>query len=115
MLTCVISVPLVAPDIKNSVISVFRQRISIERDTLRETNEELRCTQAQQDQLLLAGTVWLLIPHLECSLEPSYFSDLSGSLHSSVTLTENLGLQMVWNLNLFLLHSKVSNRKSKPW
>ncbi|NP_001038663.1 protein Hook homolog 1 [Danio rerio] len=32
-----------------------RERISIERDTLRETNEELRCTQAQQDQLLLAG------------------------------------------------------------
>ncbi|TRY57114.1 hypothetical protein DNTS_023988 [Danionella cerebrum] len=31
-----------------------KERISIERDTLRETNEELRCTQAQQDQLLLA-------------------------------------------------------------
>ncbi|XP_051511254.1 protein Hook homolog 1-like isoform X1 [Myxocyprinus asiaticus] len=32
-----------------------KERISIERDTLRETNEELRCTQAQQDQLLQAG------------------------------------------------------------
>uniref|UniRef100_A0A673H7D1 Hook microtubule-tethering protein 1 n=2 Tax=Sinocyclocheilus rhinocerous TaxID=307959 RepID=A0A673H7D1_9TELE len=31
-----------------------KERISIERDTLRETNEELRCTQAQQDQLLQA-------------------------------------------------------------
>uniref|UniRef100_A0A671L9V9 Protein Hook homolog 1-like n=1 Tax=Sinocyclocheilus anshuiensis TaxID=1608454 RepID=A0A671L9V9_9TELE len=31
-----------------------KERISIERDTLRETNEELRCTQAQQDQLLHA-------------------------------------------------------------
>uniref|UniRef100_A0A671PFS4 Protein Hook homolog 1 n=1 Tax=Sinocyclocheilus anshuiensis TaxID=1608454 RepID=A0A671PFS4_9TELE len=29
---------------------------SIERDTLREINEELRCTQAQQDQLLQAGS-----------------------------------------------------------
>ncbi|XP_052442524.1 protein Hook homolog 1 isoform X1 [Carassius gibelio] len=32
-----------------------KERISIERDTLRETNEELRCTQAQQAQLLQAG------------------------------------------------------------
>uniref|UniRef100_A0A671LDM3 Protein Hook homolog 1-like n=1 Tax=Sinocyclocheilus anshuiensis TaxID=1608454 RepID=A0A671LDM3_9TELE len=32
-----------------------KERISIERDTLRETNEELRCTQAQQDQLLHAS------------------------------------------------------------
>ncbi|KAF4099480.1 protein Hook homolog 1 isoform X2 [Onychostoma macrolepis] len=32
-----------------------KERISIERDTLRETNEELRCTQAQQEQLLQAG------------------------------------------------------------
>ncbi|XP_052391939.1 protein Hook homolog 1-like [Carassius gibelio] len=32
-----------------------KERISIERDTLREINEELRCTQAQQDQLLQAG------------------------------------------------------------
>ncbi|KTG05491.1 hypothetical protein cypCar_00020977 [Cyprinus carpio] len=31
-----------------------KERISIERDTLREINEELRCTQAQQDQLLQA-------------------------------------------------------------
>uniref|UniRef100_A0A8C2JXR0 Hook microtubule-tethering protein 1 n=1 Tax=Cyprinus carpio TaxID=7962 RepID=A0A8C2JXR0_CYPCA len=33
-----------------------KERISIERDTLREINEELRCTQAQQDQLLQAGS-----------------------------------------------------------
>uniref|UniRef100_A0A8C1V8Z3 Hook microtubule-tethering protein 1 n=1 Tax=Cyprinus carpio TaxID=7962 RepID=A0A8C1V8Z3_CYPCA len=33
-----------------------KERISIERDTLREINEELRCTQAQQDQLLQAVT-----------------------------------------------------------
>uniref|UniRef100_A0A673GF43 Protein Hook homolog 1 n=1 Tax=Sinocyclocheilus rhinocerous TaxID=307959 RepID=A0A673GF43_9TELE len=32
-----------------------KERISIERDTLREINEDLRCTQAQQDQLLQAG------------------------------------------------------------
>uniref|UniRef100_A0A8C2DXB5 Hook microtubule-tethering protein 1 n=1 Tax=Cyprinus carpio TaxID=7962 RepID=A0A8C2DXB5_CYPCA len=32
-----------------------KERISIERDTLREINEELRCTQAQQAQLLQAG------------------------------------------------------------
>uniref|UniRef100_A0A8C1LVX3 Hook microtubule-tethering protein 1 n=1 Tax=Cyprinus carpio TaxID=7962 RepID=A0A8C1LVX3_CYPCA len=32
-----------------------KERISIERDTLREINEELRCTQAQQDQLLQAA------------------------------------------------------------
>ncbi|XP_051951813.1 protein Hook homolog 1 [Xyrauchen texanus] len=32
-----------------------KERISTERDTLREINEELRCTQAQQDQLLQAG------------------------------------------------------------
>ncbi|XP_017311843.1 protein Hook homolog 1 isoform X1 [Ictalurus punctatus] len=31
-----------------------KERIIIERDSLRETNEELRCTQAQQDQLLQA-------------------------------------------------------------
>lgn len=43
------------------------QRISIERDTLRETNEELRCTQAQQDQLLQAGILCVQItPVLEC-------------------------------------------------
>uniref|UniRef100_A0A9J8D1L2 Hook microtubule-tethering protein 1 n=1 Tax=Cyprinus carpio carpio TaxID=630221 RepID=A0A9J8D1L2_CYPCA len=33
-----------------------KERISIERDTLREINEELRCTQAQQAQLLQAGS-----------------------------------------------------------
>uniref|UniRef100_A0A672KNN1 Protein Hook homolog 1-like n=1 Tax=Sinocyclocheilus grahami TaxID=75366 RepID=A0A672KNN1_SINGR len=33
---------------------ILAHTISIERDTLRETNEELRCTQAQQDQLLHA-------------------------------------------------------------
>uniref|UniRef100_A0A8C9U2L8 Hook microtubule-tethering protein 1 n=1 Tax=Scleropages formosus TaxID=113540 RepID=A0A8C9U2L8_SCLFO len=32
-----------------------KERIIIERDSLKETNEELRCTQAQQDQLLQAG------------------------------------------------------------
>uniref|UniRef100_A0A8C9U1U6 Hook microtubule-tethering protein 1 n=1 Tax=Scleropages formosus TaxID=113540 RepID=A0A8C9U1U6_SCLFO len=31
-----------------------KERIIIERDSLKETNEELRCTQAQQDQLLQA-------------------------------------------------------------
>lgn len=39
----------------DNCVCVIHQRISIERDTLRETNEELRCTQAQQDQLLQAG------------------------------------------------------------
>uniref|UniRef100_A0A673ZAN9 Hook microtubule-tethering protein 1 n=1 Tax=Salmo trutta TaxID=8032 RepID=A0A673ZAN9_SALTR len=33
-----------------------RHRIIIERDSLKETNEELRCNQAQQDQLLQADT-----------------------------------------------------------
>lgn len=32
-----------------------KERIIIERDSLKETNEELRCSQAQQDQLLQAG------------------------------------------------------------
>uniref|UniRef100_A0A8B9JKQ3 Hook microtubule-tethering protein 1 n=1 Tax=Astyanax mexicanus TaxID=7994 RepID=A0A8B9JKQ3_ASTMX len=32
-----------------------KERVIIERDSLKETNEELRCTQAQQDQLLQAG------------------------------------------------------------
>ncbi|KAL4634975.1 hypothetical protein GN956_G14438 [Arapaima gigas] len=32
-----------------------KQRIIVERDSLKEINEELRCTQAQQDQLLQAG------------------------------------------------------------
>ncbi len=41
---------------------MIHQRISIERDTLRETNEELRCNQAQQDQLLLAGMFVDTIP-----------------------------------------------------
>uniref|UniRef100_A0A8C9U4N8 Hook microtubule-tethering protein 1 n=1 Tax=Scleropages formosus TaxID=113540 RepID=A0A8C9U4N8_SCLFO len=34
-----------------------KERIIIERDSLKETNEELRCTQAQQDQLLQAVTL----------------------------------------------------------
>uniref|UniRef100_A0AAY4DE92 Calponin-homology (CH) domain-containing protein n=1 Tax=Denticeps clupeoides TaxID=299321 RepID=A0AAY4DE92_9TELE len=33
-----------------------RERIILERDSLKETIEELRCTQAQQDQLLQAGS-----------------------------------------------------------
>ncbi|XP_050994426.1 protein Hook homolog 1 isoform X2 [Labeo rohita] len=40
---------------KYDALQKEKERISIERDTLRETNEELRCTQAQQDQLLQAG------------------------------------------------------------
>ncbi|XP_056132432.1 protein Hook homolog 1 [Lampris incognitus] len=40
---------------KNEAMMKERERIIIERDSLKETNEELRCTQAQQDQLLQAG------------------------------------------------------------
>lgn len=40
---------------KHDTVLKEKERISIERDTLREINEELRCTQAQQDQLLQAG------------------------------------------------------------
>uniref|UniRef100_A0A8C9VUZ5 Hook microtubule-tethering protein 1 n=1 Tax=Scleropages formosus TaxID=113540 RepID=A0A8C9VUZ5_SCLFO len=36
------------------VLCLYILRIIIERDSLKETNEELRCTQAQQDQLLQA-------------------------------------------------------------
>ncbi|KAF5900517.1 protein Hook 1 isoform X1, partial [Clarias magur] len=39
---------------KHEAIMKEKERIIIERDSLRETNEELRCTQAQQDQLLQA-------------------------------------------------------------
>ncbi len=52
----------VAKPCDNCVLCVIHQRISIERDTLRETNEELRCNQAQQDQLLLAGMFVDTIP-----------------------------------------------------
>ncbi|KAM4629227.1 protein Hook homolog 1 isoform 1-T1 [Polymixia lowei] len=40
---------------KHETMMRERERIIIERDSLKETNEELRCTQAQQDQLLQAG------------------------------------------------------------
>ncbi|XP_036437415.1 protein Hook homolog 1 [Colossoma macropomum] len=40
---------------KFEALSKEKERIIIERDSLKETNEELRCTQAQQDQLLQAG------------------------------------------------------------
>ncbi|KAM9435798.1 protein Hook homolog 1 isoform 1-T1 [Clarias gariepinus] len=39
---------------KHEAIIKEKERIIIERDSLKETNEELRCTQAQQDQLLQA-------------------------------------------------------------
>ncbi|XP_026802757.2 protein Hook homolog 1 isoform X1 [Pangasianodon hypophthalmus] len=39
---------------KHEALLKEKERIIIERDSLRETNEELRCTQAQQDQLLQA-------------------------------------------------------------
>lgn len=35
---------------------LLHQRIIIERESLKEINEELRCTQAQQHQLSSAGT-----------------------------------------------------------
>ncbi|KAM3875978.1 protein Hook homolog 1 [Diretmus argenteus] len=40
---------------KHEAMMKERERIVIERDSLKETNEELRCTQAQQHQLLQAG------------------------------------------------------------
>ncbi|KAM6962900.1 protein Hook homolog 1 [Aplochiton taeniatus] len=40
---------------KNDTLLKEKERIIIERDSLKETNEEFRCTQAQQDQLLQAG------------------------------------------------------------
>ncbi|KAK1795795.1 hypothetical protein P4O66_008951, partial [Electrophorus voltai] len=40
---------------KHEALLKEKERIIIERDSLRETNEELRCTQAQQDQLFQAG------------------------------------------------------------
>ncbi|XP_062412252.1 protein Hook homolog 1 [Sardina pilchardus] len=42
---------------KHETVLKERERIIIERDSLKETNEELRCTQAQQDQLLQAEKV----------------------------------------------------------
>ncbi|GAA6103097.1 protein Hook homolog 1 isoform X3 [Tachysurus ichikawai] len=39
---------------KHEAVLKEKERIIIERDSLKETNEELRCTQAQQDQLLQA-------------------------------------------------------------
>ncbi|XP_062858195.1 protein Hook homolog 1 [Trichomycterus rosablanca] len=39
---------------KHEALLKEKERIIIERDSLRETNEELRCTQVQQDQLLQA-------------------------------------------------------------
>ncbi|KAI4892539.1 hypothetical protein NFI96_024703 [Prochilodus magdalenae] len=42
-------------DEKHEALLKEKERIIIERDSLKETNEELRCTQAQQDQLLQAG------------------------------------------------------------
>uniref|UniRef100_A0A673Z9L7 Hook microtubule-tethering protein 1 n=1 Tax=Salmo trutta TaxID=8032 RepID=A0A673Z9L7_SALTR len=40
---------------KHDALMREKERIIIERDSLKETNEELRCNQAQQDQLLQAG------------------------------------------------------------
>ncbi|KAJ7992921.1 hypothetical protein DPEC_G00267090 [Dallia pectoralis] len=40
---------------KHDTVLKEKERIIIERDSLKETNEELRCNQAQQDQLLQAG------------------------------------------------------------
>ncbi|KAJ8376317.1 hypothetical protein SKAU_G00068970 [Synaphobranchus kaupii] len=40
---------------KHETVLKEKERIIIERDSLKETNEELRCTQAQQDQLMQAG------------------------------------------------------------
>ncbi|XP_052337127.1 protein Hook homolog 1-like [Oncorhynchus keta] len=40
---------------KHDAVMREKERILIERDSLKETNEELRCNQAQQDQLLQAG------------------------------------------------------------
>ncbi|KAJ8277869.1 hypothetical protein GJAV_G00081050 [Gymnothorax javanicus] len=40
---------------KHETMLKEKERIIIERDSLKETNEELRCTQAQQDQLMQAG------------------------------------------------------------
>ncbi|XP_041912538.1 protein Hook homolog 1 [Alosa sapidissima] len=42
---------------KHETVLKERERIIIERDSLKETNEELRCTQAQQDQLLQAEKI----------------------------------------------------------
>uniref|UniRef100_A0AAY5KYE2 Hook microtubule-tethering protein 1 n=1 Tax=Esox lucius TaxID=8010 RepID=A0AAY5KYE2_ESOLU len=41
---------------KHDTVLKEKERIIIERDSLKETNEELRCNQAQKDQLLQAGT-----------------------------------------------------------
>uniref|UniRef100_A0A3P8ZXE9 Hook microtubule-tethering protein 1 n=1 Tax=Esox lucius TaxID=8010 RepID=A0A3P8ZXE9_ESOLU len=40
---------------KHDTVLKEKERIIIERDSLKETNEELRCNQAQKDQLLQAG------------------------------------------------------------
>eukprot|EP00063_Salmo_salar_P050003 XP_014024838.1 PREDICTED: protein Hook homolog 1-like isoform X1 [Salmo salar] len=40
---------------KHDTLMREKERIIIERDSLKETNEELRCNQAQQEQLLQAG------------------------------------------------------------
>ncbi|XP_071751794.1 protein Hook homolog 1 [Centroberyx gerrardi] len=42
---------------KHEAMMKERERIVIERDSLKETNEELRCTQAQQSQLFQAGMI----------------------------------------------------------
>uniref|UniRef100_A0A4W5JLN5 Hook microtubule-tethering protein 1 n=1 Tax=Hucho hucho TaxID=62062 RepID=A0A4W5JLN5_9TELE len=41
---------------RNDAVMKEKEKIIIERDSLKETNEELRCNQAQQDQLRQAGT-----------------------------------------------------------
>uniref|UniRef100_A0A3B3WI48 Calponin-homology (CH) domain-containing protein n=1 Tax=Poecilia mexicana TaxID=48701 RepID=A0A3B3WI48_9TELE len=41
---------------KHETVLKEKERIIIERDSLKEINEELRCTQAQQDQLSQSGT-----------------------------------------------------------
>uniref|UniRef100_A0A4W5JQW0 Hook microtubule-tethering protein 1 n=1 Tax=Hucho hucho TaxID=62062 RepID=A0A4W5JQW0_9TELE len=41
---------------RNDAVMKEKEKIIIERDSLKETNEELRCNQAQQDQLRQAGS-----------------------------------------------------------
>ncbi|MBN3281734.1 HOOK1 protein, partial [Polyodon spathula] len=46
---------------KYDTLQKEKERLIIERDSLKETNEELKCAQVQQHQLLQAGTVYLCI------------------------------------------------------
>ncbi|XP_076873298.1 protein Hook homolog 1 [Brachyhypopomus gauderio] len=63
---------------KHEALLKEKERIIIERDSLKETNEELRCTQAQQDQLLQAGmykTGSLSHDNLAAEMLPSEFRE----------------------------------------